>query len=201
MAFCSNCGTETQGRFCAKCGSPVGAGTGPAASAPPPPPPPQQTYVPPQPQAAPPPPPPPGGYQQPGYQQPGYQQPGYAPQPAGVQAAGLTDNMACALCYLLGLLTGVLFLVLAPYNQNRLIRFHAFQSIFLHLAMIAVMIGVVMVTGILHLIPFVGVMISFVLYPIIGLGSFVLWLLLMYKAYNGERWVLPVVGPLAEKQA
>ncbi len=109
--------------------------------------------------------------------------------------------MACALCYLLGLLTGVLFLVLAPYNQNRLIRFHAFQSIFLHLAMIAVMIGVVLVTGILHLIPFVGVMISFVLYPIIGLGSFVLWLLLMYKAYNGERWVLPVVGPLAEKQA
>lgn len=201
MAFCSNCGTETQGRFCAKCGSPVGAGPGPAASAPPPPPPPQQSYAPPQPQAAPPP-PPPGGYQQPGYQQPGYQQqPGYAPQPAGAQAAGLTDNMACALCYLLGLLTGVLFLVLAPYNQNRLIRFHAFQSIFLHLAMIAVMIGVVLVTGILHLIPFVGVMISFVLYPIIGLGSFVLWLLLMYKAYNGERWVLPVVGPLAEKQA
>jgi uncharacterized membrane protein len=206
MAFCSNCGTETQGRFCAKCGSPVGAGPGPAASAPPPPPPPQQSYAPPQAQAAPPP-PPPGGYQQPGYQQPpGYQQsypqqPGYAPQPAGAQAAGLTDNMACALCYLLGLLTGVLFLVLAPYNQNRLIRFHAFQSIFLHLAMIAVMIGVVLVTGILHLIPFVGVMISFVLYPIIGLGSFVLWLLLMYKAYNGERWVLPVVGPLAEKQA
>ena len=109
--------------------------------------------------------------------------------------------MASALCYLLGLLTGVLFLVLAPYNQNRLIRFHAFQSIFLHLGMIALMIGVVLVTSILHLIPFVGVMISFVLYPIIGLGSFVLWVLLMYKAYNGERWVLPVIGPLAEKQA
>ena len=58
-----------------------------------------------------------------------------------------------------------------------------------------------MVTGFMHLIPFVGVLIDFVLYPIVGLGSFVLWLLLMYKAYNGERWVLPVVGPLAEKQA
>jgi len=35
----------------------------------------------------------------------------------------------------------------------------------------------------------------------LGLGLFILWLMLMYKAYNNERWVLPVVGPLAEKQA
>jgi uncharacterized membrane protein len=174
MAFCSNCGTEGQGRFCAKCGSPIDA----AAAAPPPP-------------GAPP--PPPQSYSQ---------QQGYAAPPqAGVQAGGLTDNMACALCYVLGLLTGVLFLVLAPYNQNRLIRFHAFQSIFVHLAMIATMIALVVLTGILHLIPFVGVMISFVLYPLVGLGFFALWLVLMYKAYNNERWVLPVIGPLAEKQA
>jgi uncharacterized membrane protein len=211
MAFCSNCGTETQGRFCAKCGSPVGAGASPAASAPPPPPSPQpsssqQSYTPPQPQAAPPP-PPQGGYQQPGYQQPGYQQqsyqqqPGYAPQPAGAQSSGLTENMACALCYVLGLLTGILFLVLAPYNQNRLIRFHAFQSIFVNLGIWVAFFALFMVTSFMHLIPFVGVLIDFALYFIVGIGSFVLWLLLMYKAYNGERWVLPVVGPLAEKQA
>jgi uncharacterized membrane protein len=197
MAFCSNCGTETQGRFCAKCGSPIGAG---AAASTPPPPPPQQTYVPPQPQAAPPP-PPPGGYQQAGYQQQSYQQPGYAPQPAGAQASGLTDNMACALCYVLGLLTGILFLVLAPYNQNRLIRFHAFQSIFVNLGIWVAFFVLFMVTSFMHLIPFVGVLIDFALYFIVGIGSFVLWLLLMYKAYNGERWVLPIVGPLAEKQA
>jgi uncharacterized membrane protein len=82
-----------------------------------------------------------------------------------------------------------------------LIRFHAFQSIFVHLAMIAAMIVLMVVTGILRLVPFVGVMLSFVLYPIVGLCFFALWLVLMYKAYNGERWVLPVVGPLAEKQA
>src|SRR5665213_1562667 len=169
MAFCSNCGTETQGRFCAKCGSPVGAGAAPAASAPPPPPPPQQSYVPPQPQAAPPPPPP-------GYQQPGYQQPGYAPQPAGVQASGLTDNMACALCYVLGLLTGVLFLVLAPYNQNRLIRFHAFQSIFLHIASIVIFIGLMIVISVLHFIPILGTILALMLYPLVGLAFFILWL-------------------------
>ena len=176
MAFCSNCGTEGQGRFCAKCGSPMGAE--PSASAPPP-------------RQAPPPPP---NYSQ-------QQQSNFTPPPGGIQATGLTENMVSALCYLLGLLTGILFLVLAPYNQSRLIRFHAFQSIFLHLAMIATMIAIMAVTSILHLIPFVGVMISFVLYPLAGLGFFVIWLAAMYKAYNNERWVLPIIGPIAEAQA
>ena len=115
MAFCANCGAEVQGRFCAKCGAPApaaGAAPSPSASAPPPPPPPQAAS--PFPAAA-------------------------APAPTA-QAAGLEENMACALCYVLGLLTGVLFLVLAPYNQNRLIRFHAFQSIFLNIAWIAIYI-------------------------------------------------------------
>jgi hypothetical protein len=46
---------------------------------------------------------------------------------------GLTDNVAGALCYLLGIITGIVFLLISPYNQNRTIRFHAFQSIYLHL--------------------------------------------------------------------
>jgi uncharacterized membrane protein len=128
------------------------------------------------------------------------QQQGYSPQ-AAPQAAGLTDNMAAALCYVLGLITGILFLVLAPYNQNRVIRFHAFQSIFLNLAYIAGLILLAVLTSILRVIPFVGVMLSLALYPLLALCFFVLWLVLMYKAYNGERWVLPIIGPLAEKQA
>lgn len=183
MAFCSNCGAEVQGRFCAKCGSPVSAG--PAASAPPPPP--SDTA-------------PASGYGQ----QQGSQQ-NYTPPPpaSGLQAGSLSDNMAAALCYIpwLGLLTGILFLVLPPYNQNRLIRFHAFQSIFINLAFFAAMIVLAMLTAILRIIPFFGVMLSLLLYPIVVLCFFVLWLVLMYKAYNGEKWVLPVVGPLAEKQA
>src|ERR1035441_7001288 len=59
---------------------------------------------------------------------------GATPGPA---ATGMTDNAASALCYVLGLITGILFLVLAPYNQNKTIRFHAFQSIFLNVAWIA----------------------------------------------------------------
>src|SRR5580698_8383176 len=55
-------------------------------------------------------------------------------QPAVSPSVGMTDNMAAALCYLFGFITGILFLVLAPYNQDRNIRFHAFQSIFLNIA-------------------------------------------------------------------
>ena len=109
-------------------------------------------------------------------------------------AAGLTDNVACALCYALGLITGILFLVLAPYNQNRKIRFHAFQSIFFHVAFIAVWIVILMVSAVS------GGLLIFVS-PLIWLAFFVLWLVLIIKAYQDQKLVLPVIGPLAEKQA
>src|SRR3982074_1449436 len=69
------------------------------------------------------------------------------PSSAASAPAGLTENAAAALCYVLGLITGILFLVLAPYNQNRLIRFHAFQSIFLHVACIVVWIAFLFVSA------------------------------------------------------
>jgi len=172
MAFCANCGAEVQGRFCAKCGAPAPAAGASAGAAPPPPPPPSAS---PYPAAA-------------------------GPAPTA-QAAGLEENLACALCYVLGLLTGILFLVLAPYNQNRLIRFHAFQSIFLNIAWIAVFIAISIVSLVLLPIPFLGAILSVILHLAAGLGVFIIWLMLMYKAYNRERWVLPFIGPLAEKQA
>lgn len=62
--------------------------------------------------------------------------PSVASGPAMQSSGTMTDNVASALCYVLGLITGIIFLVLAPYNKNRSIRFHAFQSIFLHVACI-----------------------------------------------------------------
>src|ERR1700731_1582662 len=132
MAFCSNCGAAVDGRFCPKCGSAIDAGAPAGPGAPPP--------------AAPGPPPPAGpplgGPPPPAYNPPpGYSAPGGYVQPAPA-VAGMTDNMAGALCYLFGFITGILFLVLAPYNQNRNIRFHAFQSIFLNVAWVVLWIVV-----------------------------------------------------------
>ena len=184
MAFCSNCGAAVDGRFCPKCGSAVDAGAPVGGQGVPPP-------------AGPPPAgPPPPAYNPP---PPGYSAPGYAP--AAPAAAGMTDNMAGALCYLFGFITGILFLVLSPYNQNRNIKFHAFQSIFLNIAWIACWIAATILSLILHTIPILGAIISFVLSIGLGIGFFIVWLYMMFKTYNGEKIVLPVIGPLAEKQA
>jgi uncharacterized membrane protein len=118
---------------------------------------------------------------------------GYVP-PQPISAAGLTDNVAGALCYLLGFITGIIFLVIAPYNQNKFIRFHAFQSIFLNVAWIALWLVLGMLAVMTHGI---GVL----LYPLLTLAFFVLWLYMMFSAYNGKRVKLPVIGDLAEKQA
>ena len=65
--------------------------------------------------------------------------PGTSPGPyATPVSAPMADNVASALCYALGLITGIVFLVLEPYSKNRTIRFHAFQSIFMNVAIIAI---------------------------------------------------------------
>lgn len=100
---------------------------------------------------------------------------------------GLEENIEGLLCYVLGWVTGILFLVLE--KENKFVRFHAMQSLvtFLGLFVIAVVIGWV---------PFIGWIISILIAPL----GLILWLLLMYKAFKGERFKLPVVGDFAEKQ-
>ncbi len=125
-----------------------------------------------------------------------------APSAPGPSAtAGIDENVVAALCYLVGVLTGVLFLVIEPYNRNPVIRFHAFQSIFAWIA--AIVVGMVLstVSYIFVAVPFVGWMIYILLWTAFSLGVLALWLFLMYKAYNKERFVLPVIGAWAEKQA
>jgi uncharacterized membrane protein len=103
----------------------------------------------------------------------------------------IDDNIASALCYLLLGVTGVLLLYLEPYNHNRRVRFHAFQAIFLNLAIIIFWVG----------ISFVGKGLALLISPLFLLACLVLWLVLIWAAWQNERLVLPVIGPMAEKQA
>lgn len=116
-----------------------------------------------------------------------------------VESIGMADNIASFICYIGGFITGIIFLVLEPYNRKPLIRFHAFQSIFYNVAVIVLAI----VLGILGFI-FTIAGLSFVFFPInmiIWLGIFVLWILLMVWAYQDKKISLPIIGGLAEKQA
>jgi uncharacterized membrane protein len=102
-------------------------------------------------------------------------------------SSGLDENVAAALCYSVGWMTGLLFYLTEP--QNRFVRFHAAQA--------AIVFGAASVAFLVCLsIPFLGWILSiFVFY-----GSAALWLLLMFKAYKGEHFSLPIAGAMAEQR-
>jgi uncharacterized membrane protein len=118
------------------------------------------------------------------------------PPPQMQVGAPMADNVASTLCYVLGLITGIIFLVLAPYNRNPTVRFHAFQSIFLHVACIVFWIAVrIVMLEILHMY------FLFFLTSLIWLAAFLLWIVLLLQTYQGKTIVLPIIGPIAQQQA
>jgi len=126
-----------------------------------------------------------------------------APSTAPPQASsGMAPNVAGALTYVLGLITGIVFLVLEPYNRDRAVRFHAFQSIFFNLAVIAVYVVLMIVGSVLGaVVPMLGAALIGLVSLVLWLGSLVVWILLIVKTYGGGKMVLPIIGPIAEKQA
>jgi uncharacterized membrane protein len=102
---------------------------------------------------------------------------------------GVDENVAGALAYGLGWITGLALLL--TERENRFVRFHALQS--------TIVFGVLCALWFVGLsIPLLGWLISFILIPPL---SAVLWLLLMFKAYQGERFKLPFAGDIAEERS
>jgi len=120
--------------------------------------------------------------------------------PAPTAGGGLESNVAGALAYVT-IIPAIIFLVVEPYNKDRFVRFHAFQSIFFNIAWLVLIVGMMIVGFVLAFIPVVGWIIDVLLWLAIGLGGFCLWLYLLYKAYSNEKFMLPVIGKMAEQQA
>ena len=100
----------------------------------------------------------------------------------------LDANLAAALAYLGGFITGLI--LLAVEKQNRYVRFHAMQST-------VFFVGVLVLSIAVNSIFFLGaILYAFLLFPAVV----ILWLVLMFKAYSGETFKLPIVGDFAEKQ-
>ena len=96
--------------------------------------------------------------------------------------SGLPSNTAAALSYVLGWLTGVIFLLIE--KDDKFVRFHAMQSIITFGAL-----------NILWVIPGINIFLG----PFLAIVGFILWLILIYKAYQGEEFKLPVIGDYAKK--
>ncbi|HEX6909885.1 MAG TPA: hypothetical protein VF142_05810 [Longimicrobium sp.] len=112
-------------------------------------------------------------------------------------STGLAPNLAGALSYLLGPVTGIAFIVME--KQSRFVRFHAMQSTLVGVALIIFNVVLNLVESVLARIPFIGWLFALGLALVVGLASLVLWLMLMYQAYQGKEWELPVVGEHARK--
>ncbi len=106
----------------------------------------------------------------------------------GKTGTGLEPNVAGLLCYVLGWVSGLVFLLLE--KDDKFVRFHAIQSI--------VVFGFInVVYFILGFLPVVGFVFAYILYVL----GFVLWIVLMIRAYQGEKIKMPVAGNFAEKRA
>ncbi|HEB12476.1 MAG TPA: DUF4870 domain-containing protein [Actinobacteria bacterium] len=117
-------------------------------------------------------------------------------------SSGLEPNLAALLAYLFGWISGLIFYLIE--TKNKYVRFHALQSILFSVAYIAVFFLLSMVFGILGAMPGVGVMmvaLGGLASMVLGIGFFVIWIMLMVKAWKGEKWVLPIIGDIAEKNS
>jgi len=103
---------------------------------------------------------------------------------------GMDENIEAALSYFLGFITGILFFILE--KESKFVKFHAMQSIVISVALFVIN----MVLAAILAITVVGLM----LLPLIYLLEVILWILLMYKAYKGEKFKIQVAGDFAEKQ-
>ncbi len=123
--------------------------------------------------------------------------PGTSPLVVAPAQSQMAENVAGLLCYLVGWITGLIFYFV---DKRPYVRFHAAQSIvvFGGLQIINICLGVIfgmsMMMGGLG-----GVSIGFMFYWLVGLVAFILWILLMIKAYQGERFRVPIAADLAEK--
>lgn len=103
-------------------------------------------------------------------------------------STGIEANLAGALCYLVWFISGIA--ILAIEKESTFVKFHALQSTLLFLPTFVVI-------SVLLSIPLVGWVLAYLLW----IASLVLWLVLMFKAYSGERVKLPYIGRIAEEHA
>ncbi|MCK4268317.1 MAG: DUF4870 domain-containing protein [Actinomycetia bacterium] len=114
----------------------------------------------------------------------------------------MDPKLAALLAYLFGWVGGLIFYIIE--SKNKYIRFHALQSILFNVSVSIAFILLGVVFGILGAIPGIGVVFALLgglIYFGLAIGSLVVWIILMVKAYQGEKWLLPVIGDIAEQNS
>jgi uncharacterized membrane protein len=116
------------------------------------------------------------------------------------QIGMLRENVAGALAYLT-FIPAIVFLSRAPYNKNPFVRFHSIQCLLLWVAALATGSAIRLAGIVLFLIPIVGPLFVWLVSIVAGLAAFVLWLVLVVKALQGQDFKLPLLGDFAAQHA
>lgn len=124
---------------------------------------------------------------------------GQRPPAASQTSTGLDPKLAGLLCYILGIITGLIFFLIE--KSNDVVRFHAAQSIVFSGSVIVLWIVLMIVGLILTSISWQLGNLFGLLSLVLWLGLFVVWVVLLIKGYSGEKWKLPVLGDMAERIA
>jgi uncharacterized membrane protein len=116
-------------------------------------------------------------------------------------STGLDANVAAALSYVFGLVSGVVFFAIE--NQSRLVKYHAMQSMLVSVAAMVIYIAYAVLWAILSRMPVLGWVagiFGFLGWAVLMLGFLGLWIYCLVKAFSGERFKLPYLGEIAERQ-
>lgn len=112
---------------------------------------------------------------------------------------GLAPNVAGALAYALGPVTGIVLLVVEP--EDRFVRFHAAQSVVVSAAISVGAVALSLATAVLAVIPVLGWLVAALLYVAFGAATLGLWVWLMVQAYQRREWEVPGVGAWVRRLA
>ncbi|HKN23422.1 MAG TPA: hypothetical protein VJX72_01140 [Candidatus Acidoferrum sp.] len=120
-----------------------------------------------------------------------------AAAPAASPTEGLQENVAGLLCYVLGFITGIIFLLI---DKRPFVKFHAAQSIVVFGGLFILRLGLGFMAGMMGG-GVVGWGVLGMIGLVVGLLGLVLWILLMVKAYQHEMFKVPIAAPIAENIA
>ena len=125
--------------------------------------------------------------------------PGQRPPAAGQTSTGLDPKLAGLLCYILGIITGLIFFLIE--KSNDVVRFHAAQSIVFSGSVIVLWIVLAILGMIIATVSWTLGSLYSILTLLVWLGLFVVWVILLIKGYSGKKWKLPFLGDIAERMA
>lgn len=111
------------------------------------------------------------------------------------RGSDLDPHLSGALAYLLGPITGILFLILDRHHP--FVRFHAVQCLVVSVVWFAAGLAIGILGVLLGWIPLLGWLVEVGLAVVVSGVGLVLWVLLMVRAFQGEEWEVPVLGRYA----